>query len=186
MKAATIVLLILLAPVALFAAPTIGVYANNSTSLMMFGPPPYSTFTGYVFGVGLNCFTNAVEFAVQLPEGIVMTGWSIPYENSLTLGDPLAGLAVTYWPPLSTFDPGYNLLAQIQLMALPTGACLYYGGTSPFNAPLRIVNHPASGALRQSCWPDNNLVNLTGLVSIICPEEIATEETSWGAIKSLF
>jgi hypothetical protein len=153
---------------------------------MYYSPAPFEPMTAYVYGHALNCFTSGIEFGIQLPPGIIMTGWSVP-EGSLTIGDPLAGLAVTYFPPLNGFDPGYNLLAKVELLALPDGACLWYGGTI-VNAPLRVVADPTSGAAtpRQACYPDMYLVDVIGLTSLICPQMIETDLTSWGAIKSLF
>lgn len=89
---------------------------------------------------------------VEFPYGIAMTGWSVP-EGALTLGDPVSGLAVSCFPPLNGIDPGYNLLATIELIALPEGACCWYGGTL-IDAPLRIVADPRNGAMtpREACY----------------------------------
>jgi hypothetical protein len=186
MRSIAIAALLLLVPAVLFGGQTIGAYFSYTPNQMYYSPQPFEPMTAYIYGHALNCFTSGIEFAVQLPAGVVMTGWSVP-EGSLTLGDPINGLAATYFPPLNGFDPGYNLLATVQLMTLPEGACLWYGGMT-VNAPLRIVADPRSGAAlpRQSCYPDMNLIEVIGLTSIICPEMIATEESSWGAIKSLF
>jgi hypothetical protein len=186
MRSIVIATLLLLVPAVLLGGQTMGVYFTYVPNQMYYSPAPFEPMTAYVYGHALNCFTSGIEFGIQLPPGIIMTGWSVP-EGSLTIGDPLAGLAVTYFPPLNGFDPGYNLLAKVELLALPDGACLWYGGTI-VNAPLRVVADPTSGAAtpRQACYPDMYLVDVIGLTSIICPDMIATEETSWGAIKSLF
>jgi len=186
MRSIAIAALLLLVPAVLLGGQTMGVYFTYVPNQMYYSPAPFEPMTAYVYGHALNCFTSGIEFGIQLPPGIIMTGWSVP-EGSLTIGDPLAGLAVTYFPPLNGFDPGYNLLAKVELLALPDGACCWFGGTL-IDAPLRVVADPTSGAAtpRQACYPDMYLVDVIGLTSIICPDMIATEETSWGAIKSLF
>lgn len=191
MRAAIIAILILLMPAALLAERWMGVYFTYTPDQIWYNPAPFEYFTGYVYGHALNCYVNAVEFAVQLPPtGVIISApapdpsWWIPYEGSVTLGDPVAGLSVTYWPPLNGFDPGYNLLVGISFLSLPDLVC------AGQNLPVRIIAHPVSGALQTSCWDPssgaNELVGVVGLTSYICLEGVATEETSWGAIKSLF
>lgn len=186
MKAAAIAMLILLLPAVVLAGPTVAAYFTYAPNEMTIDTMPYEPITAYIYGQALGCYVNAFEFALVLPAGIIYQTITVP-EGSLTLGDPIAGIAITYWPPLNGVDPGYNLLATIQLLTLPTGACCWNGGTL-IDAPLRIVAHPATGVAfpRESCWPENNLVEVVGLTSTICPCQVGTENMSWGSIKSLF
>lgn len=183
MRAAAIAtLVLLLLPGVLFAAPTVGAYFTYAPNQMYYNTAPFEPFTAYIYGHSLGCYVNAFEFGMTLPAGIVVTGFTVP-EGSLTQGGLPTGLAITYWPPLNGVDPGYNLLCTVDLLALPDGAC-----GAIMNAPLQIVADGTSGAAlpRESCWPENNLTEVFGLTSIICPDQIATESKSWGAIKSLF
>lgn len=185
MRAAAIATLILLLPAALFAG-TVGMYFTYTPNQMYYNPAPFEPFTGYVYGHGLNCYVNAFEFKLVLPAGIITQGFVIP-EGSLTLGDLATGLSITYWPPLNGVDPGYNLLCTVNLLALPNGACACLGGALT-NGLVCIGPTNDSGALlpRESCWPENNLVEVTGLTSMLCVDQVATQNASWGAIKSLF
>jgi len=54
------------------------------------------------------------------------------------------------------------------------------------DAPLRVVAHHESGHIYGTCWPNNYKFDFVGLTSILCPHQIATQDKSWGAIKSLF
>jgi hypothetical protein len=46
--------------------------------------------------------------------------------------------------------------------------------------------HPTSGFVRAVEWQTNALVNGVGMTSLVCPFPIATEERTWGQIKSLY
>jgi len=52
--------------------------------------------------------------------------------------------------------------------------------------PLVMGPHPETGFLRATYYPNNYYFYPVGLTSILCPVETATEEESWGAIKSLY
>lgn len=183
MRAAIVAMMILLLPAALLAGPTMGVYFSYNPGQMHYNPMPFEQFTGYVYGNAIGCYLNAVEFRVATPPGIVVTGFVIP-EGSLSLGDPVSpGLSITYWPPMDGWNPGYNLLCKLNFLA--TQWCYSYGGTL-MDAPLSIVPHLETGMIQGSCWPENTLFHFAPMTSIICPDLVATQDKSWGAIKSLF
>jgi hypothetical protein len=100
----------------------------------------------------------------------------------VNLGDPLIGVSITYWPPLDGWNPGYNLLCVLHFLAVDK--CLQCGGTL-IDVPIQIVPHPDTGMISGTCWPDNELFQFIGLTAIICPFGTATEESSWGAVKSM-
>jgi hypothetical protein len=182
MRAAILAMLILLLPAALFAGPTMGVYFGYTPSQMTYSPMPFEQFNAYIFGHGSACYLTGAEFQVALPPGIVQISVAYPV-GSLNLGDPANGVAISYWPPMDGWNPGYNLLCTVTLLA--TNSCPATGGTLQ-DAPVVILPNPGSGRIDGSCFPENNLFDFTGLTSIICPLQIGTQEKSWGAIKSLF
>ena len=183
MKRCCIVALIMLVPAGLLAAPTMGVYFTYDPYQMHYSPAsPGVMFDAYVYAHNTGCYLTAVEF--QLAIGSPMIGFSgmeIP-EGSLNLGDPLSGVAITYWPPLDGFPPGYNLLATLHLFALDV--CEDFGGTMS-NVPIMILPHPDTGMITGTCWPDNLPFQYMGLTSTLCPLGVGTEESSWGGIKSI-
>ena len=186
MKIALITLAALI-PAALSAAPTMGVFFDNPPTRLYITPPQqFSLFQAYVFGEGIDCFMNAAEFAMAIPEGLLMTAFSVP-QGSLTLGDPVTGISITYWPPMDGWTPGYNVLCTIEFLFVGDNCwCPYNGAT--MDLPIRIVPHPGSGRVLGLCWPQDFLFDFVGLCSILCPSTICmgVEGTSWGAIKSLY
>jgi len=125
---------------------------------------------------------TALEYQlVYPPTGMfVVTGMALGPNVVVELGDPLGGHSLAFFPPLSGFDPGYNMICRYECMTLaPCGAGL-------IDYPLVVGPHPESGQLWGTYFPDNNTFPIVGLTSILCPVQIGVEETSWGAIKRLF
>ncbi len=54
------------------------------------------------------------------------------------------------------------------------------------NYTIEVGPNPGSGYLRGTYAPDNDFFDIIGLTSYLCPEGVATEEESWGAIKSMY
>jgi hypothetical protein len=183
MRAAVLAMVVLLLPAALIAGPTMGVYFTDTPSLMEYYPTPFERFAGYIYAHNTACFLDAVEFALEIPDGIAVFGYTLP-AGALTLGDLPMGLSVALWPPMDGWNPGYNLLCTVDFLAIRS--CFYKGKLDLVDAPLRVVAHPATGLIQGSCWPENYLFRYTGLTSIICPVYMGTKESSWGAIKNLF
>ena len=187
MRAALIAIMVLLLPAALFASgPTIGIWFDYRVG-MSYSPMPHESFVGYVYADNAGCYLNAVEFGVSpLPPSVYYDGFEVP-EGSLVIGDPVTqgGVAITYFPPLNGYYPGYNELCKLYFTA-EEDWCTDFGGTL-WQVPLAIVPHVETGLVQGACFPEGNLINFIGLTSIICPEHpISVETRSWGAIKSLF
>ncbi len=187
MRAAIIAMMVLLLPAALLAAgPTMGIYFDYRVG-MTHSPMPMEQFTGYVYADNSECYIDGVEFAVAPPPGIELdTSNVVVPPGSIRVGNPLIDMSISYWPPLSGFYPGYNLLCELHFTAL-TNWCIWYGGTL-IDAPLAIVPALYGGGILGSCWHEVEpfMIEFTGLTSILCPDFIGTEAKSWGAIKSLF
>jgi hypothetical protein len=179
-------MLLVLLPAVLSAVPVIGLYFDSPPHALYYAPQPYEMFQGFVFGTDINCYLDAAEFMVTLPAGLVVLACDVP-EGSLTLGDPASGISITYWPPMDGWSPGYNLLCRLQFLYVGSVCWCPYRGTA-MDLVARIAPHPASGGILGSCYPENDLFNFTGLYSILCPSAMCmgTEETNWGAIKSLY
>jgi hypothetical protein len=165
-------------------AATLGVYFGYAPSQMAGSPAPFSFFDIYLFLHSAEYYVTAVEYQLLTPVDpthalFAVTDVSYPDNKTVTLGDPFSGQAIAYWPPLNGFVPGYNLLATFRCVTFaPCGSLVDY--------PLVIGPHPGSGELRGTFAPDNEFFPVTGLTSIICPEQIGAQEESWGAIKSLY
>ena len=183
MKAFLIAALILLIPAVIAAQPTMGVYFTYTPFNIYYSPAGVPDFfDGYVYGHNIDCYLSAFEYqlvighpAIQLQGFTLLPGW-------INLGDPLIGISVSGYPPLDGWNPGYNLLMTLHFLAVDQ--CILTGGTL-VNVPLLIVPHPDTGIVGGTCWPDQIIFSFIGLTSVICPEGTATDEQSWGAIKSM-
>jgi hypothetical protein len=183
MRVALIAMMIFLLPAALFAGPTMGIYFTYAPSQMEYYPTRFEEFAGYIYAHNTACFLDAVEFALEIPDGIVIMNYALP-GGALTLGQLPSGLSVAYWPPMDGWNPGYNLLCTVDFLAFRS--CFYAGKLDMVDAPLRVVAHEDTGLIRGSCWPENYLFEYAGLTSVICPVYMKTEDSNWSAIKSLF
>ena len=187
MKRLIIALLLVLMPAALYAIPSIGMYFSydpTNPGQAHYYPYPGETFAGFIYVHNWGCFMTAAEFMVEIPpSAIIYNGFELP-EGSLNLGDPQAGISITWWPPQSDAEEPYHLVCTINFFAAE--GCLSLEQGNVVDLPIRILPHPVTGEILGSCWPDNILFELVGETSIICPLTIGTEEKSWGAIKSLF
>jgi hypothetical protein len=183
MKAFLVAVLVLLIPAVIAAQPTMGIYFTHTPFNIYYSPTHMGEqFDGYVYGHNIGCYLTACEFSLEIAHpAIQLTGFTL-LPGSINLGDPLAGISITYWPPLDGWNPGYNLLCTLHFLAIEF--CEEFGGTL-VNVPIQIGPHPDTGEIRGTCWPDQNIFQFTGLTSIICPFGTAVEEQSWGAIKSM-
>lgn len=167
------------------AGATLGLYFDYWPGKMAYSPPPTSFFDIYLYLHGADYFVTALEYAIATPADpahglFVILETKLPEYAVVELGNPLGGHALAFWPPLGGFDPGYNMICQYKCMTL--APC----GTGILDYPIVIGPHPDSGELRGTFFPNNDFFPIIGLTSILCPELVGVEETSWGAIKSLF
>jgi hypothetical protein len=169
----------LLIPGLLGAAPaTMGVYVDGK--LHYTPAAPLSFFDMYLYLVQSDYFVTAVEYQLVRPNGnFVLTGVSYPDNFSIELGDPLSGHAITFWPPMTGYPTGYDLLATYHCMTLLPCENMP-------NYPLTIGVNPGSGELRGTYSPDNDFFSIIGLTTYLCPDGVANEAGSWGTIKSLY
>lgn len=159
------------------AAPaTLGVYFDG---LLHTTPAPATPFNGYLVLVQSDYFVTAVEYQLVVSNpNFVLLGTTYPANFSIENGDALAGHSIAYWPPMTGYPEGYDVLATYNCMILQDCAVMP-------NTTLEIGPNPASGELRGTYSPDNDFLPIIGLTSFVCPDGVATESKSWGAIKSL-
>lgn len=188
MKRLIIALLLILLPAGLYAIPSIGMYFSydpTNPGQGHYEPNPGELFSGFIYVHNWGCFMTAAEFLVDIPPStpIIYNGFEVP-EGFLNLGDPQAGISLTWWPPRSDFEEPYYLICTIKFFAAE--GCLSLEQGSVADLPISILPHPVSEGILGVCWPDNALFDLVGHAGYICPLAIGVEEKSWGAIKSLF
>lgn len=169
----------LLIPSILMAAPaTVGVYFDGKLTYTPTGVG--HPFVGALYIVQSDYYMTGLEYKLYTPGyDFIITGVTYPPNHSLDLGDPMNGHAITYWPPLTGYPDGYDLLVTYDcVVVVPCSQATNY--------TIEVGPHPDSGFLRGTYAPDNNFFDIIGLTSYICPEGVGTEEESWGAIKSMY
>ena len=168
----------LLIPGLLAAAPvTLGLYFDGALGA---DPAALTPFTAQLVLVQSDYFITAVEYQLVVPDGnFVITGVSYPDNFSIENGSPLAGHSIAYWPPMTGYPDGYDILATFDCLTMVECALMP-------NYPLTVGPHPDSGELRGAYSPDNELVSIVGLTTYLCSDGVATDSRSWGAIKSLY
>jgi hypothetical protein len=174
----------LLIPSILVAAPvTLGVYFDGS---LAYTPPGNlgTPFIGALYMIQNEYYVTGVEYSLVTPNDLdhanfIITGYTYPPNYSLSLGDAWGGHSITFWPPLTGYPDGYDLLVTYECITLESCSKMR-------DYPICVGAHPDSGYLRGTYAPDHEFFDIIGLTSYLCPNQIGTEEESWGAIKSMY
>jgi hypothetical protein len=183
--------LMILVPETLGAA-TLGLYFDMKMNAMARDVDVESFFDVYIYLCAADHYVNALEYRILAPsdpalEFIELDKVTLPENIVLEMGDPMAGHSIAFWPPLNGYYPGYNFILKMRFIShaecpmVPPGP-----GPVIWDYPLVVGPHPDSGQLIGATWPEAEIFPIIGLTSTLCPRAIASEKTSWGAIKSLF
>ncbi|MBN1163013.1 MAG: hypothetical protein JXB45_00405 [Candidatus Krumholzibacteriota bacterium] len=93
------------------------------------------------------------------------------------MGDPWLGHSITYYPPLTGYPTGCDLICSYTCMTLVDCHDMPY-------YQIQVGPHPDTGELRGTYSPNAEFFDITGLTSVLCVETDA-QDSSWGAIKSM-
>ncbi|UCF04633.1 MAG: hypothetical protein JSV33_11975 [bacterium] len=188
MRFILITVLVVMLPAALLGGPVLGVYFTYTPEQGHYDPSIGEAFNAYIYVHTWDCMLASVEFAIEVDHpSIIYNGFTIP-EGWLNLGDPLSGVSITWFPPISDFEETHLLVCTVHYFS--TDTCIYLGG-SMLDLPVEVLPHPDGGGagggvyVVGACWPEYDIIQFEPRSGIICPDWIATEEMSWGAIKSL-
>lgn len=181
MRIATLVVAVLLATVIAASAqtPFIGVYFDSGYNYMAkedgVCPGVGTLETWYVVGQNFNTFVAGMEFKIEYP-GVVM--WlSDAGTPPVTIGNTSTGISMGFGLPINGFFP--VSICQVNVMWMCEGGC------PSQNIPVRVVQHPATGYLGGTDFPNFNLVPAVGMTSLICPS-VPVQDTTWGQVKALY
>ncbi|MCX5754147.1 MAG: hypothetical protein NTW97_11000 [Candidatus Krumholzibacteria bacterium] len=187
MKRLLLTLLIVLFASTSLAGATLGLYFDLWPGKMAYAPPEPmpSFFDVYLYLHASNYYVTALEYQLTTPNEPAHTLFIIntvtPAEQAVvTLGSPWEGHSLAFWPPLDGYTPGYNMICKYTCMTLTP--CL----AGLVDYPIVVGPHPGSGQLWGTFYPNNETFPIIGLTSILCPYYIGVQNTSWGAIKSLY
>jgi hypothetical protein len=156
--------------------------------------PPGTFADLYVAFLNWNMFVGAVDYSIDFPPAVFFAGETtntgvndlvIGSSNSDGGGGPgSGGIAIAWNLPQNGFQP---LLAST-VHVIWTGACnCVPGGTQAI--VVKGYHYAEVGGKAQPSgvrWPDYAELDAVGMTSLICPEGVGTEETTWGGIKALY
>ena len=174
----TLAVFVLAAPMA--QAQTIGVY---------FGPDqasnarvqPFKEFKIWVILSQIEDSVNAVEYKMTLPAQVAVLDAGM-YPGSVDFGNEAQGIALGLGECVNVYTaPGLSetlVIAEMTVMAVQE-----FGD---FNITLTaFTGGEAPGSVPRYSSCDHNLVDMVVSDGILA-SSVATDETSWGAVKSLF
>lgn len=165
--------------VAAFAqTPNIAVYFDENFKTMSADCPsaPAGTVFDQVYIVmkHFNAFVTAVEFRVDYPSELLWIGDTA--ETPLVIGNSADGCAVAYAPAENAYNP---------LLICTATVIWNCDGCQSANSAVRVRPYPSSGQVRAVRFPDNAVIEVIGMKSMVC-SALPTDETNWGRIKSLY
>jgi len=178
MRIATLVIAVLLATVIVANAqdvPFIGVYFDEYLNHMhrdFSGPLGMDTW--YIVGNNFNCWVGGMEFKIDYPS--VVTWLADVDAPPVTIGNTSTGFSTGFGLPRNGFEP--VLICKVNVWWLTEGC-------PSNNIPVTVVQHPYTGYLGGTDFPDYNLVPAVGMTSLICPS-VPVEDTTWGGVKALY
>lgn len=146
----------------------------------------------YVVMNNFNMFVSTVEFSIDIQcagapwNRLVYLGDSFYGTNvvgppPLVLGNSLTGVTATWPLPQNAFNPFICMKIKVlwQCDACPVAP--------PFDGcPIIVMPHMMTGLLQAIEWQTFRQVQGVGMASLVCPEPISTEETTWGRVKALY
>jgi hypothetical protein len=162
--------------------PTLGVYFDGK--LTYTPDAPFHAFAASLVIVQSAYYVTGVEYSLVTPNDLghaqfIITGWHFPPNYSVEIGNPFDGHAITFWPPMTGYPEGYDILVTYDCLTMQPCSQMW-------DYPIVVSPDPTSGELRGTYAPDNDLFDIIGLTSYLCIDQIAVEEGSWGAIKSMY
>jgi hypothetical protein len=159
-----------------------GSYGDTQAVCGQAGYPVYL----YVVARNFESWLAAVEYSVQLPDGIMYIGETItppPQGGMVVFGNSEVGLVVSWELPRNGFGEPGVLISTI--LGIWTGDCYCQGGPAPIVVgpyPYPVPKTKPSGVR----WPDLVELPAVGMTSLLCPGAVSTQESTWGGIKALY
>lgn len=159
------------------------VFSDGSEEIVCPGPGIDSLF---VYAYNFNAFLSGIEYGINYPDGNAdgnspgepnyMT-WIADYDTQpVTIGTSFTGLSMGWPIPVNGFFP---VLVHKVLINWTCTGCLATQGE------VTVIPHPLFGFVRATKFPDQGIIDGVGLTSLVCAT-VASEETTWGQIKSLY
>lgn len=131
-----------------------------------------------VYAVNFNMWIVAIEYMIDYSPALAFMG-DIMEPCNLNIGNSPTGIAIS----MPCLGNGFAPL-RTQRASVWWNCCENCSGFE--NSAVIVLPHPDSGKVRAVQWQTNLLVDGVGMTSMICQTGVATQETTWGGIKSLY
>lgn len=135
----------------------------------------------FVVANNFGDFAQAVEYQVNYPSSMMWTGDS--HEAPLFAGNSRDGIALSYQIPQNAFAQWRIQKAYFIYNCVDCGDANYFPGGLPQSI---VVDGYLFSPQPKYVNTGGEEIEVLGMTSLICPGTIGTEETSWGAVKSLY
>jgi hypothetical protein len=176
MKKLVLALVILAFAAPVFAADAyIGLFADNMHSdCDVYLAGGFMPFNVWVWFIAPSVGVQAAEYRVVPPAYVIVSTPTINPDISVSLGDALAGISVAFY----NCQPGWVWTQNIACYLTAAGPGYVMADRRPDVSAIQIA----------SCELGNPIYPAVVLNHLAIGQEcvVATEESSWGAIKSLF
>jgi hypothetical protein len=142
--------------------------------------PPGSIIDSlYIIARFVDCWMQGFEFKVSYPPAIMFLEDYLLCEPDLWI------------PPFPTSETGLSISCKYPIPCSPH--CVVdkvhfmwmCHGCTVTDIPVVVIPFGPEGRICITCWPDDFVIHLIGMTSLIC-STLPVEETSWGRIKSLY
>jgi hypothetical protein len=159
-----------------------GSYGETQTHCGQAGYPVYL----YVVARNFESWLAALEYKIELPEGIMYVGENIqpPTQGGMVVyGNSINGLTVSWELPRNAYgEPGVLISTVVGIW---TAECNCQYGPQPIVVQAYPYPNPKNGPSGVR-WPDLVELPAVGMTSLVCPGPVATQESTWGGIKALY
>jgi hypothetical protein len=174
---------------AIAQVPNVQVYFDpgfSDTQASCPGGPPGTVLSDvYVVMNNWNMNVTGVDFSISYPPSLIWLADNVPDPLTMaTIGQSPTGIAIA-WANCCTQDGFLPILALIP--------AVLYGNCDCNSGPKPIVVHgylhgmpggkPGPTAVRREDFAEFPGL---GMTSLICPGQIATEQSTWGQVKALY
>lgn len=136
----------------------------------------------YLVAQNWNMLVAGLDYQVYFPQALLYSDdtWAVVPGGSVVFGDSRQGAAIGYGLPRNGFSP----LLISTIGAYWTGQCDCAAGPQA----IIVGPHPGSGFETPTGvrYPDYAIFPAVGMTSLICPDPVAVQETTWGGIKALY
>lgn len=179
MLLAVAIMLVATSAFALGPKAYIGIWADAAHSVCSVAPPQYGQTPAYIYVLPSERGLQAAEFKLSIPATLVQLAAVKNPGITVELGALASGISVAFGEGMCQMD--WVWLYNLTMMSLATVPCV-----------LEIVAHPGTLPVPAyqvaNCLPGYPIEPVVKLTSLYFYQScvIGTEETNWGAIKSMF